>query len=521
MKMRKQYGILLFTFLTVSTLWPEEQPTLFGRTRQFTARLKENCLRTIKRQYQDKHNRRWWLSSGAICLISFISWRWGAFQRILERGKLKSRSNSNASATTNADAPPAVSQKAKSLETVLGNPDISQEQSPNGTEESNENVTNWTKQAVPNRRTKTTKPEKKQGNWNFIGTEQNSSDEPLPREVRDTLRKQPDQIAHATRRGLVVKHRQSKSPSDATNKQNDPEVLRAAIKTVQEFCQPPQSKEVDKRKRWENARKAFGAHCARRQAAQGNAKRQDDDAPEEKGGADSPDSDGFDTGQNSVLVDPNIGTTQHEAVYYADGEEKRNVTPEEEAEAKEELDLITGASSTEDVVKRLGIDEALVVPLLRKYIQQGQSLKGAKKRVARSLQVKYYYIDSKLFESIIETAEQTILRQEDAQQQFDTGIKNADFDTILKALTNGATFKDNECLHKLIEVANHNGPLSKEQRSQFSTTIWQLVAREGQQLQKNDINIINKWTPRRKAAVWKVYPQNPPKSSIPIQEITP
>jgi len=83
--MRKLYGILLLTLFTINAT--QEQPTFFSRTRQFTVRFKEKFLRKIKQQYRDKQKRRAWLSSGAVCLVSLLSWRLVAFQKMWKRKK--------------------------------------------------------------------------------------------------------------------------------------------------------------------------------------------------------------------------------------------------------------------------------------------------------------------------------------------------------------------------------------------------------------------------------------------------
>ena len=85
--MRKLYGILLFALFTINAT--QERPTFFSRTRQFTVRFKEKFLRKIKQQYRDKHKRRVWLSSGAVCLVSLLSWRLVAFQKMWKRKKEK------------------------------------------------------------------------------------------------------------------------------------------------------------------------------------------------------------------------------------------------------------------------------------------------------------------------------------------------------------------------------------------------------------------------------------------------
>ncbi len=120
--MRILHGMLLLTLLTMSSTLPEEQPTLLGRTRQFTARFKERCLRTIKRQYQDKHKRRWWLSSGAICLVSFLSWRLGAYKMFRRKG--------GESETPTAGYPAEVQREEEAIDNLLGKPDI--EETPRG-----------------------------------------------------------------------------------------------------------------------------------------------------------------------------------------------------------------------------------------------------------------------------------------------------------------------------------------------------------------------------------------------------
>lgn len=190
--MKKRYCILLLILLGMGNIWSEQQATLLSRTRQFTIRLKESCVRKLKQQYQDKHKRRWWLSSGAVCLASFISWRLGAFQRIGNR-KQKSddasqddQSPADTRVSPHAETdPPTPQERAEQelIENTLGEPSVAEGRAPS------------------------------------------SAHEPLPAEVHDALRQQSDTNAHEQRRALVQAHR--KEPAAAKNQ--DLAALRAAM----------------------------------------------------------------------------------------------------------------------------------------------------------------------------------------------------------------------------------------------------------------------------------------------------
>ncbi len=95
--MRKLYSALLLIILTTNNVWPEEhQPPLQRFVTYIQKKYLRKASKCVKRQYQNKHNRRVWLSIGMVGVAIFLSQRFELLKKTIWRKREKKKQNTPA-----------------------------------------------------------------------------------------------------------------------------------------------------------------------------------------------------------------------------------------------------------------------------------------------------------------------------------------------------------------------------------------------------------------------------------------
>ncbi len=385
--MRKLYGVLLIALFTISSAWPQEHPSPPDQKKGFSAWVRKKYLHTsstIKRQFQDKQKRRWWISSSIIGLASFLSWRFGAFHKIWERKKEKA-------GTVEGDQP--------------------------------------------------------------------------PKDVRDRLRAQPDRV-QAARRALVKNGRASRAPHDDTDRPANREAFQAAMKIAEKLGKPPDKGTEDGTSnlvRFDGEQPSPSRAPGLSEEGTTQIRGDQETAEEEK--------DSFAPGGSIIIHDD--APAGDEGSYHPP---KGFIMGAEGIRADLEAREVHGPRA------KLARTDSSVIPelfeiakIIQKYRTQGFSINTSKQKALEDLHQgrNFSTADRESLAEAVRKGGATIEKRGTAQERFAEGAAQHDLKQAVDALTDGASFREEDIFETLFEVAKDYENLSQEDKMAFDCLVFQ------------------------------------------------
>ncbi len=285
-----------------------------------------------------------------------------------------------------------------------------------------------------------------------------------PKDVRDRLRAQPDRV-QAARRALVKNGRASRAPHDDTDRPANRKAFQAAMKIAEKLGNPPVEGTDDAPNLVRFDGKQPSPSRAPGLSEEGTTRiRGDQETAEEE-------TDSFAPG-GSIIIH-NDAPAGDEGSYHPP---KGFVMGAEGIGADLEARGVRGPRAKLARIDSSVIPELFeIAKIIQKYIRQGLSINTSKQKALEDLHQgrNFSTADRESLEQAVGREGDTIEKRGTAQERFAEGAAQHDLKQAVDALTDGASFREEDIFETLFEVAKNYENLSQEDKMAFDCLVFQ------------------------------------------------